>query len=123
MPGEEHMPSTKLEFVRNRLEQELKKMENAPVTPKMKKKIEVVLMDTLEIMTMLTERKRIDALHQKGTKVWDRGRTKCGVVIGTKNCRLEGCNGTRLITRWPDGRQTHPCTKGMKLENGEWEIE
>lgn len=28
-------------------------------------------------------------------------------------CRLEGCAGIRITTRWPDGHITHPCSKGM----------
>lgn len=28
-------------------------------------------------------------------------------------CRMEGCTGIRLSTRWPNGRRTFPCTKGL----------
>ena len=32
---------------------------------------------------------------------------------GTRYCTLEGCNGLRLGVRWPDGKITFPCLKGM----------
>ncbi len=39
---------------------------------------------------------------------------KKGEVIGTRRCQLEGCGGTAVIVRWPDGKRTHPCLKGLK---------
>ena len=38
-------------------------------------------------------------------------------------CRLEGCGGVRVAVRWPDGRVTYPCTKGMtERMPGIWQI-
>lgn len=47
-----------------------------------------------------------------GTRIWSREGSACGVVTGTSICRLEGCGGTRLHVRWPDGHRTYPCAKG-----------
>jgi len=41
---------------------------------------------------------------------------------GQYRCRLEGCGGMRIAVRWPDGRVTYPCTKGMTYENDIWRI-
>jgi hypothetical protein len=37
-----------------------------------------------------------------------------GEVIGSRRCQLEGCTGLSYIVRWPDGKRTHPCSKGCK---------
>ncbi len=38
-----------------------------------------------------------------------------GHTTGTfRACQLEGCTGTRVGVRWPDGKLTWPCTKGMR---------
>jgi hypothetical protein len=41
-----------------------------------------------------------------------------GKIIGVPTgasypCSLEGCTGRRIVVRWPDGRITRPCTKGL----------
>lgn len=63
-------------------------------------------------------------LPVKGSIVWSRGRDYEGATTGTfRGCQMEGCRGTRIGVRWPDGKMTWPCTKGMILhENGIWEI-
>lgn len=33
------------------------------------------------------------------------GKTRC--------CKLEGCSGIRIGVRWPDGKITWPCSKGI----------
>ena len=44
-----------------------------------------------------------------------------GKAIGSRKCQLEGCTGVRIVVKWPDGKRTHPCTKGMReLSNGVW---
>jgi hypothetical protein len=123
MPREEHMRATQLEFVKKRLEKELEKLEGAPATPAFKKELGKALEDTLEMMTAITPRPRDEDEYANGKKVWDRGHKKFGVIVGTRYCQMEGCNGLRLITKWSNGRRTMPCTKGMRLKNGEWEIE
>ena len=46
--------------------------------------------------------------------VLNRDSSQAGVVIGGgEDCNLEGCGGVKLSVRWPDGRLTRPCTKGM----------
>jgi hypothetical protein len=50
-----------------------------------------------------------------GKKVYRRGgRGSPGTVTNTSICRLEGCGGTRLHVKWPDGHRTYPCAKGCK---------
>ena len=59
-----------------------------------------------------------------GTRIWSRGGHVCGTVTGTSLCRLEGCAGTRLHVRWPDGRRTYPCAKGCSVRaDGDLQIE
>lgn len=29
-------------------------------------------------------------------------------------CPLGGCNGIRVIVRWPDGHMTRPCSRGLQ---------
>lgn len=47
------------------------------------------------------------------THVRSRDGQRTGEVRGTRPCQLAGCRGLRLLVRWPDGKRTHPCTKGM----------
>lgn len=50
----------------------------------------------------------------KDQPVWSRGRKEKGAATGNwHHCQLEGCNGMRIAVRWPNGRLTFPCTKGM----------
>lgn len=41
---------------------------------------------------------------------------------GERVCSMEGCGGRRLATRWPSGKITYPCTKGMLHSKGNWRI-
>ena len=48
-----------------------------------------------------------------------------GALLGTQRCcQMEGCRGRRLYVRWPSGKITIPCTKGMAYNDtsGYWEI-
>lgn len=65
-----------------------------------------------------------DTLRVVGpTFVWNREHTEKGELTGTSRmCPLEGCTGVRLYVRWPDGKITYPCTKGMIETNGEYQI-
>lgn len=62
-----------------------------------------------------------------GKKVYGRKGTAfaavAGLVTGTSACRLEGCRGTRLHVKWPDGKRTYPCAKGCTTrDDGDLEI-
>jgi len=49
-------------------------------------------------------------------KVWSRGRKTAGAPTGkTDSCGMEGCTGTLIQVKWPKGRSTWPCTKGMRF--------
>jgi hypothetical protein len=56
-------------------------------------------------------------------KVFSRNGKYAGVVTNTSRCTLDGCGGTRLHVKWPDGRRTYPCAKGCDaLEDGSLQI-
>jgi len=38
------------------------------------------------------------------------------VTSSSRRCQLAGCSGRRIATRWPDGKVTYPCSKGMKWD-------
>jgi len=62
-----------------------------------------------------------------GKKVYGRLGTswanKFGVVTNVSYCTIEGCGGTRLHVKWPDGRRTYPCAKGCyEQEDGSLRI-
>ena len=49
-----------------------------------------------------------------GRKVLDRNLESLGIATGSRRkCQLEGCPSQRIGVRWPDGRLTWPCLKGM----------
>lgn len=59
------------------------------------------------------------------TKVYRRdGKGKPGKVTGsTRRCQMEGCSGVRVMVRWPNGKITWPCAKGLKLRKDDhWQI-
>ena len=43
--------------------------------------------------------------------------TMAGKITAVSHCRLEGCNGTRLHVKWPDGKRTYPCAKGCDVQD------
>lgn len=61
----------------------------------------------------------------KGEKVISRTGTQEGKTTGgSRHCSLEGCRGLRIAVRWPSGKLTYPCTKGMTSNaDGSWRIE
>lgn len=68
---------------------------------------------------------RLSAVERGATRVYRRGgRGRPGEVVGYRRCRLEGCLGVRIITRWPDGHRTEPCSRGMRLrKDKQWQID
>lgn len=56
--------------------------------------------------------------------VWSKDRVEQGRATGgERECRMEGCRGRRIVVKWPNGKITHPCTKGMRaISDTEWEI-
>lgn len=41
---------------------------------------------------------------------------------GTRHCQMAGCTGLRIAVRWPDGKLTWPCTKGMVETKRHWRL-
>ena len=41
-----------------------------------------------------------------------------GEAVGTRHCQLSGCSSMCVGVRWPDGKITWPCLKGMKSCGG-----
>ena len=80
-----------------------------------------------ELIGAITGR-RVDDDRYIGKKIYSRkipGKPQvCGEITNTSICGLDGCGGTRLHAKWPDGRRTYPCAKGCKVrKNGDLEIE
>jgi hypothetical protein len=63
---------------------------------------------------------------EAGQKILSRDGKEKGELTGASyHCRLDGCRGRRITTRWPGGFFTHPCSKGLlwnKRRNA-WRIE
>jgi hypothetical protein len=52
---------------------------------------------------------------QVGDTVVDRDGQLAGEVRGaSERCTLTSCSGVRVFVRWPDGRATKPCSKGLE---------
>ena len=50
----------------------------------------------------------------KDTDVHNRNGDEVGKATGTyRRCSMHGCTGLRIGVRWPDGRLTWPCSKGV----------
>lgn len=58
-----------------------------------------------------------------GVHIWARDCRTVGVATGTvTRCSMAGCTGIRIWVRWPDGRLTKPCSKGLLTHGGGWRI-
>jgi hypothetical protein len=57
--------------------------------------------------------------------VYARGGKPKGKYLGeTQRACFEGCRGRRVSVRWPDGKMTYPCTRGLKVrKDGNLQIE
>lgn len=54
------------------------------------------------------------ATSQTTQLVYDKAGAEAGLVTGSVHrCRMEGCRGNRVSVRWPDGRTTYPCSRGL----------
>ena len=61
--------------------------------------------------------------NPKEEKVVSRDGKLEGVATGkVRRCGLEGCTGIRIMTKWPGGKITYPCSKGMKRLRSGWRI-
>ncbi len=58
------------------------------------------------------------------SRVYNREGTEYGIFTGGgRYCQLESCAGRRQGVRWPDGRITWTCDRGMALQDdGAWHI-
>jgi len=60
---------------------------------------------------------------ETGVKVVSRDGIETGLTTGaTRTCGMEGCLGRRVCVKWPDGKVTYPCTKGMIVNGKKWRI-
>lgn len=57
--------------------------------------------------------------------VQDREGKETGKVVGVgRLCQLEGCGGWRVSVRWPNGKLTRPCSKGLReIDATTWRIQ
>jgi len=65
-----------------------------------------------EYQEVLSREMRFEA----GRKVYSRTYDEVGLTTGsTHACPMSGCSGLRVAVKWPDGRHTFPCSRGMAL--------
>ena len=70
-------------------------------------------------------RERDDDELAAGLTVLSEDGKEKGITTGRNHdCRMEGCNGLRLVVKWEDGTRTFPCTKGMTYNENKktWRI-
>ena len=58
-----------------------------------------------------------DSTHYQSPILSRDGKTRGALTGAAHRCRLEGCTGTRVTAKWPDGRWTYPCTKGLDFDD------
>jgi hypothetical protein len=81
------------------------------------------ILQMLTHLTGATPARSIYAEMPAGTRVYSRKtkgeKQKAGITTGALHrCRLEGCTGFRVTVKWPNGRITHPCSKGLLDRKG-----
>jgi hypothetical protein len=65
-----------------------------------------------------------DPAQWAGVKVWQRNGAVQGEASGhTRKCNLEGCPSHKVMVRWPGGRRTWPCARGLVPYKDGWRIE
>jgi len=59
-------------------------------------------------------------IDYRGLKVYTRDGKTCGYATGaTYPCQMDGCRGVRVVVKWSNGKNTRPCSQGMKpYKNG-----
>ena len=76
----------------------------------------------------MTAMKMIEILLPKAeiesgvTVVTRDGKQKGKTTGASYRCQMEGCLGLRVTVRWPGGKITHPCSKGMRRNEKSWRI-
>ena len=59
----------------------------------------------------------------KGERIYSRDAAQDGYATGSTHlCGMEGCTGRRVSVKWPDGRHTFPCSKGLEPYMDGWRI-
>ena len=81
--------------------------------------------DLCEAVPMLAGDKLIK--DWTGTKIYGCRGTSFEKIAGvvtesTRRCLLDGCGGTKVMVRWPDGHKTWPCCKGIVQEKNHLRI-
>ena len=63
-------------------------------------------------------------MNWKDTQIVSRDGLTVGIATGsTRQCTMESCRGTRVYVKWPDGKVTMPCSKGLRAcPNGSYQI-
>ncbi len=65
----------------------------------------------------------MDTMFERDTAILSRDGKLTGITTGSQYlCRLHGCGGMRIAVRWPDGKHTFPCSKGIVAKGGKWRI-
>lgn len=61
---------------------------------------------------------------KKGTVIKSSNGKESGIATGSNcKCSMHGCTGIRIYVKWPDGKLTKPCSKGLKsLSETEYQI-
>jgi hypothetical protein len=78
-----------------------------------------------EAYNLFEKRPIMDTFNTPGVKVASRSGDLIGLTTGsTHRCSLEGCNGVRVAVKWPDGRRSYPCSKGLEQNpDKSWRID
>ena len=54
-------------------------------------------------------------------RMLNRDGTQTGEILNmrSRKCQMEGCPGWRIHVKWPNGRHTYPCEKGVNIIDAE----
>lgn len=61
---------------------------------------------------------------ERGSLVYNRDGSEAGTATGgERKCQLDGCPSQRVGVRWPNGKMTWPCIRGLlQRADGAWQI-